>query len=77
MHAFHINLPPKRANSFVSENASKSPARVPDGHKYLQNTGVSLTNTGRIITAKTRTKYLIKRRYLSALKLLIFLKKAY
>ena len=33
------------------------PAKVPEGHRYLQNTGVNLKQTGRINTIKTKITY--------------------
>lgn len=58
MLTFHANRPPRTANSFVSDNDNRIPARVPEGHKYLQKTGVSLNTMGSIITITISTTYL-------------------
>lgn len=75
MLTFHANRPPRTANSFVSDNDNRIPARVPEGHKYLQKTGVSLNTMGSIITITISTTYLSFLSSLSPLKVLSFLGK--
>lgn len=72
MQNFHANLLPNTENNVVSENASNIPASVPDGQRYLQNTGVSLHIIGRMITITMRMIYFSFLRIISPLNVLIF-----
>ena len=67
-----MNNPPRVANNSVFVRESNIPAKVPEGHRYLQNIGVNLKKIGRINTIKTKIKYFNFLSNLSPLKLFIF-----
>lgn len=75
MLTFHANLPPRTANSLVSDMESRIPAKVPDRHKYLHKTGVSLHRTGNTMTITISTTYFNFLRCRSPLNVLTFLGK--
>lgn len=72
IHAFHANLLPNTEKREVSDKASNIPARVPEGHRYLQKTGVSLTHIGRMITIMINMRYFSFLSSISPLKVFIF-----
>ncbi len=75
MQAFQAKRLPKTLKREVSESTSNNPDRVPEGQRYLQKNGVSFTHIGKTITNTIRTAYFNNLRYLSPLKVFIFLGK--
>ena len=67
IHAFQAKRLPKSLKSPVFPSESSIPDKVPEGQRYLQKNGVSLTQIGSIITNTIRITYLSLLKYLSAL----------